>query len=146
MNELIGEFQHKFDSKSRLSLPSKIRSLIGESVIVTRGLDGCVYVYSATDWESITDQLRTLSLGSSASRAFSRFILSSATQVNVDKSGRILLPANLRNHAGLSEEVVIAGVGNRLELWDPVKWESQQQAIVENVDDLAEQLSDLGMI
>lgn len=146
MNELIGEFQHKFDTKFRLSLPSKIRSSIGESVIATRGLDGCVYVYSTLDWEVITTQLRSLSLGSAASRSFSRFILSSAIQVAIDKSGRILLPENLRNHADLTQEVVIAGVGNRLELWNPDKWQAQQQAITENVDQLAEDLSDLGMI
>lgn len=146
MNGLIGEYTHKLDTKSRVSLPSKIRSVIGESVVITRGLDGCAYVYPTNAWETITTQLGTLSFGSASARAFNRFILSSATEVTIDKAGRVLIPENLRDHTGIQSEVVIAGVGNRLELWEPMAWQKQQNAITVSVDELAEGLSDIGML
>ena len=146
MNGLIGEYTHKLDSKSRVSLPSKIRSVIGESVIITKGLDGCAYVYSSDSWDEITDKLQNLSFGSASARAFSRFILSSATEVNIDKAGRVLLPENLREHTGVETEVVIAGVGSRLELWEPQAWQKQQATLTQQVDQLAEGLSDIGML
>jgi len=146
MNGLIGEYQHKLDTKFRMSLPSKIRATIGESVIVTRGLDGCAYVYSQNDWNNITDQLRSLSLGNPQARSFNRFIMSSASAVDIDKAGRILLPESLRNYATLESEVVIAGVGNRLELWSPENWAAQQELITGNINDMAEKLSEVGMI
>lgn len=146
MNELIGEFNHKLDPKYRLSLPSKIRSIIGESVIVTRGLDGCAYVYPQASWVEITERLRSLPLGQTNARAMSRYILSSATEVTIDAAGRILLPENLRNTAKLEDQVVIAGVGNRLELWNPANWQVQQDKLLTEIDDLAESLGEIGMI
>ena len=146
MNELVGEFHHKLDAKARLSLPSKIRSVIGEVVIVTRGLDGCGYVYSQDQWGVITEKLSTLSLGSQSARAFNRFILSSAVETSIDKSVRILVPETIRDHAGLADEVVIAGVGNRLELWNPADWQNQLGQFDENIDELAEKLADIGAI
>src|SRR5690606_13762210 len=100
MDGLIGQYTHKLDAKSRFSLPSKIRSVIGEVVVITKGLDGCAYVYSLDAWSTITTQLSSLSLGSQSARAFNRFILSSATEVPIDKAGRILMPENLRDHTG----------------------------------------------
>lgn len=146
MDQLIGEYNHKFDTKYRLSLPSKIRSVLGETVIVTKGLDGCVYVYSATAWQQITDNLRALSLGQSNARSLSRYILSAATEVTVDKSGRILIPELLRNTAKLDQQVVIAGVGNRLELWNPESWEAEQTKLLSEIDDIAETLGQINMI
>jgi MraZ protein len=146
MDQFIGEYQHKLDSKNRFSLPSKIRATIGEVVIVTKGLDGCSYVYSQPAWEEITAKLSSLSLGSRSARAFNRFVQSSATEITVDKSGRILLPENLRNHTDIDSEVIIAGVGNHLELWQPATWQNQLQQLDDSVDQMAEQLSDLGAI
>ncbi len=146
MNGLIGEYKHKLDPKARFSLPSKIRSVIGEVVIITKGLDGCAYIYSQESWEVIAQQLGEMSLGSASARSFNRFILASATEVSIDKAGRVLLPENLRSHTDIKSEVIIAGVGNHLELWSPDKWQAQQSALEGEINNLAEGLSDIGMI
>lgn len=145
-NGLIGEYTHKLDSKHRVSLPSKIRSIIGEVVVMSKGLDGAAYVYSLDAWQTITEKLQNLSLGSAAARSFNRFILSSATEIAIDKSGRILIPENVRDHASLSDEVVIIGVGNRLELWNVDGWREQVASVDSSIEDFAEDLSEIGLI
>jgi len=146
MKTLIGEYTHKLDPKFRVSLPSKIRSVIGEVVIVTKGLDGCAYVYSESEWQLITENLQAMSLGQTSARALNRYILSAAVEVAIDKSGRILLPEPIRNTAKLDNQVVIAGVGNRLELWNPEAWATQQQRLIAEIDDIAETLGSIYQI
>lgn len=143
---LLGEHIHSIDDKKRLSLPSKLRNEIGKKVIITRGLDGCLFVYSEKEWNSFASKLSQMSVGDANSRAFNRFILGGAIETNVDASGRILIPDFLRDFAGLGEKVIIAGVITRLEIWNEEKWKSYTGQVEREADRLAEQLSSIGMI
>lgn len=143
---LIGEYKHVLDDKKRLSLPSKFRKELGETVVVTRGLDRCLFVYTQEEWKKIIAKLQDMSFGQSDSRAFSRFLLGGAVEVTLDKSGRVLIPDYLKTFAGLSDKVVLAGVGNRVELWAESAWSEYTQTIESEVDTLAERLGELGMV
>ena len=142
----IGEYTHTLDPKKRLSLPSKWRAQLGKKVILTRGLDKCIFVYTRKEWESFVEKLNDLSFGKAGSRNFNRFILSSASEADVDGSGRILIPNNLKTFAGLTSKVVLAGVGNRLEIWNEKSWRENTRLIEKQADQLAESLGELGMI
>ena len=143
---LIGEYTHTVDPKKRLSLPSKFRKELGKKVVLTRGLDNCIFVYTVSDWNQISEKLGTLSMGQSGSRAFNRFMLSGATEVDVDTSGRVLLPDFLRDFAGIKTKVVLAGVYNRVEIWNEKNWIEYKRRIEKEADTLAEKLGDIGMI
>lgn len=143
---LVGEFTHTLDEKKRLSLPAKFRTALGKSVVITRGLDGCLFVYSQSEWRTFVEKLRELSVGSSDTRAFSRYMLSGAVETELDASGRILIPDYLKEFAGFAEKVIVAGVGNRAELWAYDTWKTYSDAVVGKADILAEKLGDLGMV
>jgi MraZ protein len=143
---LVGEFTHTLDDKKRLSLPAKFRSSLGKSIVITRGLDGCLFVYSTSEWKSFTEKLKELSMGSSDSRAFTRYMLSGAVETDVDASGRILIPDYLKDFAGFSDKIIVAGVGNRAELWAESTWKQYSELVVGKADVLAEKLGDLGMV
>ena len=143
---LIGEYQHTLDGKRRVSLPVKFRSVLGSRVVLTRGLDNCIFLYSEKQWQDIADKLATLPLGQKDARDFTRFLLSSAIDVEVDKAGRILIPENHVVFAGLSSRVVLAGVYNRVEIWEPSAWEAYTKRIEDNIDSYAEELGQIGMI
>ena len=121
---LIGEFEHSLDSKGRLIMPAKLRETIGEKFVVTKGLDGCLFAFSITEWQKFEEKLKSLPLSNRNSREFTRFFLSGATECEIDKQGRFLIPNNLRESANLQKEVVIIGVGTRIEIWDKGKWDS----------------------
>lgn len=118
---LISEYQHNIDEKGRLFIPAKLRVDLGEKFIVTRGDDGCLLVYSMKEWQLQEEKIRTMPL--SKSKGLLRYFFASAVEVEVDKQGRVLIPANLRTHAGLEKEVVIIGVLVRAEIWSKDKWE-----------------------
>lgn len=143
---LIGEHTHTLDSKKRLSLPSKFRKELGKKVILTRGLDTCVFVYSQKEWKNFSEKLRDLSMGQSDTRAFNRFILGGAVEAEIDSAGRILIPDFLKDFAHLQTKVVVAGISNRVELWDEKTWTSYQKQVEKKADALAEKLGDIGMI
>lgn len=143
---LIGEFTHTLDDKKRLSLPSKFRKEIGKKVIITRGLDHCLFVYSKSEWKKFSEKLGELSMGQADTRAFNRFLLGGAIEVDVDASGRIRIPDFLKEFAGLDQKVVLAGLHNRIELWHEEKWHTYTQQVEEKADALAEKLGDIGMI
>ncbi len=143
---LIGEYTHTVDPKKRLSLPSKFRKELGKKVVLTRGLDNCIFVYTLADWNQIAEKFGTLSMGQSGSRAFNRFMLSGATEVDVDTSGRVLIPDFLRDFAGIKTKVVLAGVYNRVEIWNEKSWTEYKRRIEKEADSLAEKLGDIGMI
>jgi len=143
---LIGEYTHTVDPKKRLSLPSKFRKELGKKVVLTRGLDNCIFVYTLADWSEIAEKFGTLSMGQSGSRAFNRFMLSGATEVDVDTSGRVLIPDFLRDFAGIKTKVVLAGVYNRVEIWNEKSWSEYKKRIEKEADSLAEKLGDIGMI
>jgi MraZ protein len=143
---LIGEYIHTLDEKRRLSLPSKLRKEIGKRGVLTRGLDNCIFLYPEKQWVEITEKLATLSLGQAQSRGFHRFMLSGATEVDIDSAGRILIPDFLKEFAQLGQRVVLAGVYNRIEIWNEESWNDYTKKIENEADTLAQTLGDIGMI
>ena len=140
---LIGEYEHSLDAKGRLIMPSKLRIDIGESFIITKGLDGCLFVFSQNEWNNFETKLKTLPLSDKNARNFVRFFLSGATECEIDKQGRFLLPSNLRVAAKLEKETVIIGVGTRLEIWDKQTWQNCDENI--SADEIAENMANLGI-
>lgn len=143
---LIGEYTHSIDAKKRLSLPSKWRKELGKKLIVTRGLDNCLFLYPQKEWERITDKIGQLPFGQADTRGFNRFFLSGAVEVEVDGVGRILVPDFLKDFAKLSSKVVFAGIHTRVEIWDEKKWSEYKHKIEKQGDALAEKLGDIGML
>ncbi len=143
---LIGEYKHTLDPKKRLSLPSKWRQELGKTLIVTRGLDNCLFVYPQKEWEKITDKISELPLGSADTRSFNRFFLSGAVEVEVDSVGRILVPDFLKDFAQLDAKVVLAGIHNRVEIWDEKRWIEYKTQIEAQADALAEKLGEIGVL
>lgn len=141
---LIGEFEHSLDSKGRLIMPAKLREDIGERFVVTKGLDGCLFAFSLTEWTNFEEKLKTLPLSNKNSREFTRFFLSGATECEIDKQGRFLIPNNLRQVANLEKEVIIIGVGTRIEIWNKDKWKSYSNDSI-SVEDIAENMTMLGI-
>ncbi len=139
----IGEYEHSVDAKGRLIMPAKLRDEIGETFVITKGLDGCLFAYSKTEWAAFEQKLSTLPLSSKNARDFTRFFLSGATECEIDKQGRFLIPNNLRLAANLEKEAIIIGVGTRLEIWDKQTWESCDEAI--SADEIAENMTMLGI-
>lgn len=141
----IGEYLHFIDLKKRMAVPSKFRMELKNKVVVTRGLDKCLFVYPLKVWEDIAGKLGTLPVGESATRSFIRLMLSGAVDVDVDKQGRILIPDFLKSYAGLGRNVIVAGIYNRLEIWDEKKWQEYKKKAEKNTDEIAEQLGKLGV-
>lgn len=142
----MGEHRHALDDKNRLFIPARFRQDLGPRFIVTKGLDRCIFVYAPTSWLQIETRLKELPFTRSDARAFSRFFLAGAEEVEPDKQGRILLPSSLREHAGLSKESVIIGVGERVEIWAQDGWENYMETTNSSAEELAEKLSELGGI
>ena len=143
---LIGEYKHTLDPKKRLSVPSKWRRDLGQTLIITRGLDGCLFVYPQTQWQRITQKISELPLGQADTRSFNRFFLSGAVEVEVDSVGRILVPDFLKEFAGLDSKVVLAGIYDRVEIWAENKWEEYKSRIESQADQLAEKLGEIGVL
>lgn len=143
---LIGEYVHILDPKKRLSLPSKFRKELGRKVVVTRGLDHCLFVYSIKEWEKISEKLGELSIGQSDTRGFNRFMLSGAAEVEVDSAGRILIPDFLKDFAELEQKIILAGIHNRVEIWNDLKWREYKERVEKQADQLAEKLGELGVL
>ncbi len=146
---LIGEYTHTIDEKKRISLPANFRKEIGKKVIVTKGLDGCLFMFTLKGWEKIVvGNLEKLSIGKSDSRDFGRYLLGSAREIDIDSIGRILIPDNHQEHAGITSrsKVVFAGVYSRVEIWEESKWKECQDKIVKSADQLAEKLGEIGAI
>lgn len=138
----IGEYNHNLDQKGRIAVPVKFRTELGSSAIVTKGLDSCLFVYPKEEWNKMTDKLAALPVSSSSARSFSRLMLSGAMEVEIDKQGRALLPGYLREYADLKDAVVMAGVLNRVEIWDKQRWASYSQEAETNASDNAEKLAE----
>lgn len=139
----MGEYNHTIDTKGRLIIPSKFRDLLGDEFIVTKGLDGCLFVFPKNEWQLIEEKLRTLPLSNKSARKFTRFLVAGATTCELDKQGRILLPQVLRDFAQLEKDVVLAGNLNRVEIWNKAKW--TEDNAYDDMDDIAEQMMDLGL-
>jgi MraZ protein len=143
---LVGQYIHTLDAKKRISLPVKFRRECGRQVVVTRGLDNCLFLFPVHEWSRISEKLGELSIGQSDTRGFNRFLLSGAVEVDVDSAGRILIPDFLKDFAGLSDKVVLAGIYNRVEIWNESAWSKYNKKIETNADALAQGLGDLGVL
>lgn len=142
---LTGEFNHSIDSKGRLIIPSKLRDSLGEHFVITKGMDGCLFLYPENEWEAFEGKLRTLPLTNKKAREFKRFFLGSAVDGEIDKQGRILISTSLRTYANLDKEVVLAGVLDKVEIWSKDAWEARTAEIEENIEDIASDMEDLGL-
>jgi len=143
---LIGEYTHSIDTKKRLSLPAKWRKELGKKLVVTRGLDNCLFIYPQQEWKKITEKIGQLPLGQADTRGFNRFFLSGAVEVEVDSVGRILVPDFLKEFAGLAAKVVLAGIHDRVEIWDEKRWTSYKRRVEKEADTLAEKLGTIGVL
>ena len=139
----MSEYNHTVDAKGRLIIPPKFREILGDEFVISKGMDGCLFVYANDDWKAFEEKLTSLPLINKEARQFARFFLAGAAQVEVDKQGRILLPASLRSFANLDKDVVLVGVGSRIEIWDKEKYEALSAD--ENMDDIANAMEALGL-
>jgi len=144
-NLLIGEYEHSIDTKGRLIMPAKLKEDIGEKFVITKGLDGCLFVYSQSEWKLFEDKLRAFPLTNKDARALVRFFLAGAMECEIDKQGRFLIAANLREFAGLEKEVVVIGVLNKIEIWSKEKWLKYSEEENNNADEIAEKMANLGI-
>ena len=142
---LLGEYKHTIDPKGRIAVPAKFREKLSSGAIITRGLDNCLFVFAPKEWQILAEKLINLPLSQANSRAFVRLMLSGATDVEIDKQGRILIPDYLRKFAGLSKQAVVAGLYNRMEVWDLEKWEKYKQKTEGASEEIAEKLGELGI-
>ncbi|MDS0527296.1 division/cell wall cluster transcriptional repressor MraZ [Clostridium sp. SHJSY1] len=141
---LIGEYQHALDSKNRMIVPSKLREDIGSKFVITKGLDGCLYIYPLEEWKKLEEKLKTLPLTSKDARAFVRFFFAGACEIEMDKQGRGLIPQNLKEYAGIEKEIVSIGVLTRVEIWSKEKWIEYNDSNVD-YESIAEKMSELGI-
>jgi MraZ protein len=143
---LIGEYKHTIDDKKRISLPSKFRKQVGKKMIITRGLDKCLFVYPLVQWQEISKKFGDMGIGQASRRGLNRFMLAGATEVSVDSVGRILIPEYLKDFANIKTKVVFAGVYNRIEIWDESSWNKYTSKVMKEADDIAEKLGDIGAL
>lgn len=142
---LIGQYEHTIDSKKRLALPAKFRGELGDKVIITRGIDSCLVVYTEEEWKETAMKLSKLPSSQSEARSYARIMLAGAMESCLDKLGRILIPDYLKKYAGLEKNVIICGLTNRLEIWDANKWDVYKKNVEKEVGNIASKLGDLGI-
>lgn len=141
----IGEYQHNLDSKGRLAIPAKFRTKLSGGGVITRGLDHSLFLLASKEWESLAQKLISLPLAQSNSRAFVRLMLAGAMEVSLDNQGRILIPDYLRGYSNLKRQVIVAGLYNRIEIWDADNWHQYRLKTESASDEIAEKLSELGI-
>ena len=141
----IGEYNHNLDEKGRLAVPVKFRNDLKKGAVVTKGLDGCLFLYTASEWKILAEKLSKLPISQSGTRAFARLMLAGAMDARVDKQGRIVVPDYLRKYAGMKKKVIISGLYNRLEIWDENSWEKYKRKTEKESEDIAEKLGELGV-
>jgi MraZ protein len=143
---LIGEYKHTIDEKNRMSFPIKFRKEMGKSVVVTPGLDKCLFIFTLKEWALIASKLADSSMLQADNRSFNRYLLGGATIVDVDPQGRILIPDFLKDRAGLKGKVAVVGVHTRVELWDQTTWDTYKKDVENKADSLAEKLGGVGVL
>ena len=143
MRMFMGEYNHTIDAKGRLIVPSKFRETLGDTFVVTKGLDGCLFVYDNEEWGIFEEKLKSLPITNKEARQFVRFFLAGAAEVEVDKQGRILVPNVLREFAELNKDVVLIGVASRIEIWSKERFEGM--TAYEDMDEIAEHMAELGI-
>ena len=142
---LIGQYEHTIDIKKRLALPAKFRGELGEKVIITKGIESCLVVYTEKEFKIMSDKISNLTLTQSEARSFTRTILAGAMEITLDKLGRVLVPDYLKEYAGLNKSVVICGLSNRLEIWDLENWSKWTKEAEKGVSDIVSKLGGLGI-
>ena len=138
-----GEYSHSIDAKGRLIIPAKFRELLGEQFVVTKGFDGCLFVFDQEGWDAFEEKLKALPMDIKDARMIARFFMAGADDVELDKQGRILLKANWLTHAAIEKDAVVAGVGNRVEIWSKEKWE--EASTFDDIDSIAAKMSEYGL-
>jgi MraZ protein len=141
----IGEYNHNLDEKGRLAIPVKFREDLKGGAVVTKGLDGCLFLYTITEWKILAEKLANLPISQANTRAFARLMLAGAMDVSLDKQGRIIIPDYLRKYINITKKVVINGLYNRLEIWDTDKWEEYKKKTEADSGEIAEQLGEIGI-
>lgn len=142
---LIGQYKHTIDGKKRISLPVKFRGELGGKVIVTRGIENCLVVYTEKEWESFSRKLEALPISQPEARSFARIILAEAAEISLDKLGRVLLPDHLMGYAGLNKNAMVCGLSNRLEIWDEQKWQTYRKKAEKGAEEIVSKLGPLGI-
>ena len=142
---LIGQYKHTIDIKKRLALPAKFRGELGSNVIVTKGIENCLVVYTEKEWEQMSLKLGNLPISQGEARSFARHLLASAMEVSLDKLGRILIPDYLKDYASLEKNVIVCGLSNRLEIWDEKKWDNYTKDAEKGVEEIVSKLGPLGI-
>jgi MraZ protein len=141
----IGEYSYSIDEKKRLAMPPKFRKQLSEGGVITRGLDNCLFFYSIEEWEKLAKKLSEMPLSRADARGFSRIMLSGAMEVSFDNLGRILVPDYLKEYAGLKKKVIVAGLYNRIEIWDEDNWKEYKNRTEKEAGNIAERLNELGV-
>ncbi|MEK0453579.1 MAG: Transcriptional regulator MraZ [Synergistaceae bacterium] len=140
LSMLVGSYNHKLDGKGRTVLPARFRGELGSSIVATIGIDRCIALYPVSRWEELILKLKDLSSFKKKTRDFRRVLLSMATELEIDGSGRVLIPSGLREYAGVDQEVTLIGLEDHLEVWDSIRWEEQRSGVLMDFSDLAEDL------
>ncbi|MCD5384772.1 MAG: division/cell wall cluster transcriptional repressor MraZ [Candidatus Pacebacteria bacterium] len=141
----IGEYTYLLDDKKRLAVPARFRNLLGKKVVITRGLDHCLFIFSTKEWQSLAEKISKLPLSQSDARGFSRLMLGGAMEVSIDSLGRILIPDYLKKYSLLKKKAVLVGVMNRIEVWDEFVWEKYKGMTEKEGENIAERLKELGI-
>jgi MraZ protein len=141
----IGEYNHSLDPKNRLIIPAKFREQLGEAFVMTKGLDNCLFVYSINEWSIVEEKLKSLPMTNKDARAFVRFFFAGASECEIDKQGRTLVPSNLKEYANIDKDVVIIGVSTRMEIWSLEQWNKFNNDADISYEDVAEKMSLLGI-
>ncbi len=141
----LGEYGYTIDEKKRLAVPAKFRQALGKKAVITRGLDNCLFLFPWKEWQELAEKISKMPLAQADARGFSRIMLAGAMEVNIDGLGRILVPDYLKDYAGLKKDAVIAGLYNRIEIWDKERWVTYKDKIEKEAGDIAERLKELGV-
>ncbi|MBA7636818.1 Transcriptional regulator MraZ [subsurface metagenome] len=142
---LIGEYKHTIDTKKRLAIPAKLRKDLGERAVITKGLENCLVIYTLEEWQKLALKLENLPTSQVDARNFARIMLSGASDVELDKLGRVLIPDYLKNYASLKKNVTLLGLSNKIEIWDTEKWQEYSKRTESSVEDIAERLKEFGI-
>lgn len=142
----FGEFEHTIDNKGRLTIPAKFKEALASGIVITRGLDGCLWAFTKDEWEDLAQKVASASIGNQDARQFRRFLFYGAFDAIPDRNGRVIIPQKLRTYAGIETEIVVAGAMDKIELWAPQRWDKEQESVVENPELLAAHLAELGIL
>jgi len=141
----IGEYQHSLDNKNRVIMPARFREKLGDSFVMTKGLDNCLFIYTLEEWNRVEEKLKSLPLTNKDGRAFVRFFFAGASEGETDKQGRTLIPSTLKEYAKIEKDVVIIGVSTRIEIWSVEEWNRFNSDAEMSIDEIAEKMSELGI-